>query len=271
MKITKIIFNKWFIINILLAVLLFIAAIFATNKYLLSTTRHGETIEVTDLKGYTLEEVEITLSKQGLRYEILDYSAYTPKYEGETVVKQQPKAGHNVKEGRVIYLTINPDGYSMVDIPNLIGKTQRQASSYLKSSGFKLGRLEFRKDIGKNVVLDLKNKGEILEKDAKLVRHSTIDLVLGSGLTTAKTKLPKLIGLNLNESKTELRELSLNIGNIKYDGKKLDDVRYFIYKQQPAYNEKIIMKYGSRVSLWLTSDSTKLPKLTEEIDSLSVD
>jgi len=270
MNIFKFIFSKWFVVNVVVAVVVLVVGFFATSSLLEKMTLHDETITVPNLKTYSIDEVEETLTSLSLKFKVIDSSAYTTKFPRNSVVRQDPQAGGKVKEGRVIYLTINPNGYRSVQIPYLIGKTSRQAVSYLKSVGFRVGKFEYRPDIGKNVVLDVKYRGDILDSLATLPQQSVIDLVLGAGKSNKKTSLPYLIGSDIEDAKSKLREMSLNVGNIQYDNEINDTIEYFIYRQYPKHNDNAKLKMGSIVDLWLTSDSLKLPKIQLESDSISV-
>ena len=67
-------------------------------------------------------------------------------------------------------------------IQDLNGRTQRQATTHLRSIGFKVGTdVTYVPDIGKNVVRGLKYKGQKIEAGTKLPKQSTINLILGDG------------------------------------------------------------------------------------------
>jgi len=268
MNFFKYIFSKWFVVNVLLALIIVAVGIFAVRSWLEETTLHGETIVVPDIKTYSLDEVEDVLGGLSLNYKVIDSSQYTPKFPKHSVIKQDPREGSEVKKGRVIYLTVNAGGYPSMRVPYLIGKSNRQAVSYLEAIGFKVGKFEYKEDIAKNVVLDLKYNGEIIDTLTRLPKQSVIDLVLGTGLDGDKTKLPNFIGDDLDKAKSKLIEFSLNLRNVEYDGDKQDDVDYFVYRQEPKFVKDTTLVIGSNVDLWLTSDTLKLPKkqIEEELE-----
>ena len=268
MSFLKFLLSKWFVVNILLAIVVVVVVVFATLGLLESTTLHGKTIKVPSLKTYTIDEVEEELSKLSLNFKVIGSSAYTPQFPRNSVVKQDPVSGSDVKRGRVIYLTTNSGGYSSVKIPYLIGRTNRQAVSYLEAIGFKVGKFEYRPDIGKNVVLDLKYKGEIIDTLMSFPKQSVIDLVLGMGNASNKTSLPYLINLELDKVKNKLVEVSLNIGKVSYDEDKVEGETYFVYRQYPEYKIERQLSMGTSVSIWLTRDTLKIPKriIKEELE-----
>jgi hypothetical protein len=81
MKIIRFIFSKVFLKNLLIALVFVAVVIFGANIYLSSYTDHGETVEVPDLRGMTLEDVESTLSSSTLTFEVID-SVYNEGQRG---------------------------------------------------------------------------------------------------------------------------------------------------------------------------------------------
>ena len=78
-------------------------------------------------------------------------------------------------------MTLNPSKYRDITIPDLNGRTKRQAMSQLQSIGFNIGEFTTVRDIGKDVVRGLKFKGKDLKPGEKLPKNSVIDLVVGDG------------------------------------------------------------------------------------------
>ncbi len=151
------------------------------QRWLNYTTNHDQKIEVPDLNRSSLAEVQVTLRGLNLGYIIQDSSRYNPNYPAKSVMEQLPEAGDFVKEKRKIYLVINPSKYRDIMIPDLNGRTKRQAMTQLQSIGFNIGEFYFVHDIGKDVVRGLRYNGQKLNPGVKLPKNSTIDLVLGDG------------------------------------------------------------------------------------------
>ena len=67
-------------------------------------------------------------------------------------------------------------------MPDLNGRTKRQASSELRARGLNVSvNFTFVDDIGKDVVRGLRYKGKIVKEGDKLPLNSIVDLVLGNG------------------------------------------------------------------------------------------
>ena len=109
------------------------------------------------------------------------FRSFDPKREPLSVISHLPSPGSEVKENRKIYFTINPSGFKKTTVPNLIQITKRNAESIIKSSGFEIGDYTYRDNIGKDMVLEIRFKGNKIEPGILLPRTSKIDLVLGNG------------------------------------------------------------------------------------------
>lgn len=181
MSLIKFLTSKVFLKQIVLAVVAIIVLVFFALRYLKYSTNHGDFVEVPELKGKTLEVVQIEIDDNDLRMVVQDSANYNPNYPKYSVIDQQPEAGSLVKENRKIYLTINPSGYRKVAVPFIIRRTLRQAKPTLEALGFRVGTITYVNDIGKDEVLAIKYKGKTIKEGTMLEKTSKIDLVLGNG------------------------------------------------------------------------------------------
>jgi beta-lactam-binding protein with PASTA domain len=173
--------SKYFFINIAIAGLSLFLFIFLLQWWLGFTTNHDQKIEVPDLNRMSLADVQAKLKEVNLDFIVIDSASFNPNYPRKSVIEQSPEAGDFVKEKRKIYLTLNPSKYRDITIPDLNGRTKRQAMSQLQSIGFNIGEFTTVRDIGKDVVRGLKFKGKDLKPGEKLPKKSVIDLVVGDG------------------------------------------------------------------------------------------
>ncbi|MCB0458072.1 MAG: PASTA domain-containing protein [Flavobacteriaceae bacterium] len=181
MSFFKFLFTKTFLKQLAYAVLALFGVSLLILWWLRFSTNHGQKIEVPNLAKMSLEEAEEALDDLDLTYEIMDTTNYNPDFPYKTIIEQIPKAGKFVKEDRKIYLSINRSGYPMIEIPAVVGKTIRQAEPTLKAVGFEIGKINYRKYIAKDEVLELRFEGKKIEPGDKLRKTSVIDLVLGDG------------------------------------------------------------------------------------------
>lgn len=178
MNFFRFIFTKTFLIQLLIAIGVFIALGFAILWWLSFTTNHDQKIEVPDLSTMTLDIVEKKLTEMDLRYEILDSAHYNPDFPKYSVIEQIPKPGKFVKENRKLYLTLNPSGFRKVEVPEVLGKTRRQVEPTLLGMGFEIGKVSYRPHISDNV-LEMRFNGEKLEPGMSIPKTSVIDLIVG--------------------------------------------------------------------------------------------
>ena len=152
MSLIKFLTSKIFLKQIGIAIGAGIVIILLMLFWLKSYTHHGDFETVPELKGKSLEVVEIELSDNKLKMVVQDSANYNPNYPPYSVIEQQPEAGSQVKENRKIYLTINPSGYRKIGVPNIIRRTYRQAKPTLEALGFEIGKITYQDDIGKDEV-----------------------------------------------------------------------------------------------------------------------
>lgn len=181
MSLIKFLTSKTFLKQIILAIVGLVIFCFILLKWLNVTTNHGEFETVPDLKGKSIGVANLELHENNLKLEILDSSNFNPDYPKFSVIEQDPLAGAKVKDGRKIYVTLNPSGFRKVKIPNLKEKTFRQAKPTLEALGFSIGTITFTDYLGENEVVKLMFDGKEIKEGDELPKTSKIDLVLGNG------------------------------------------------------------------------------------------
>jgi beta-lactam-binding protein with PASTA domain len=211
----------------------------------------------------TIQKANELAEDMNLRLEITD-SVYIISRDPGTIIDQNPTSGTFVKANRRVFITSNAVNPILVEMPNLVGLTLRQAKSTLNLQGFKLGYLLFVPDIAVNNVLEQHYKGDEIEVGKEIPKGSEINLVLGKGLYNEKTVLPRAIGLTLAEARNLLQDASLNIGRFTFDETIIDNVDSLqarVYSQYPNYNweTETYINFGSRVDLWLTQNESRIP------------
>lgn len=182
MSIFQFLKSKSFIKQISIAIIGLVVLFFILKFWLNITTNHDQKIQVPDLHKMTISEAETKLKELNLDFKVIDSASYNIDYPKKSVIEQSPEGGDFVKEKRKIYLTLNPSKYRDVTIPDLNGRTKRQAESELTAIGFIVDtKYIYVRDIGKNVVRGLRHNGKIVNANDKLPKNSIILLVLGDG------------------------------------------------------------------------------------------
>lgn len=187
MNFIKFLINKIFFKQLAIALGVIVVLIFLILQWLKISTNHGDFKTVPDLSKLSFEEAKAKLEENDLTYKLQDTSNYNPKYPAFSVIEQSPIAGEKVKEGRKIYLKINPSEYRKISVPYIIQITKRTAESTLKAVGFDVEKVTYKDNIGKDMVLGLKYKGETIKPGALLPKTSKIELILGNGKRPGST------------------------------------------------------------------------------------
>lgn len=158
------------------AVILCTILIFWLDSY----TRHGTATIVPSVRYLTVAEASDILSRKGFRCEVID-SLFNDRVAPGVVVEQTPDAESRVKEGRIIYLTINAFSPKKVTMPSLIDGSARQAQAILRALGFDNVRIEYEPSPYKDLVLDVLCNGRQVESGEKIPMTSHITLIVGMG------------------------------------------------------------------------------------------
>jgi eukaryotic-like serine/threonine-protein kinase len=246
------------LLHLLLAGTAFVlVAVFYFYVYLPSSTNHGETITVPNVEGMTIEEVQETLEKRQLRFEVSD-STYSEKFGPQTAIKQYPHAGAKVKEGRKIFISINRSSPPTVPVPNLIDGSVVNAEAVLRSNQLKRGKIELVPGPF-NVVKEMKYKGRIIQAATRVPKGSVIDLVVMEG-NNDPYPTPDLLNLPFDEAKVLIFGSNLTM-NVNLVGDTLQN-KPVVLKQKPAAGENITA--GDAVEIWIGPAGSSVPD--EETD-----
>lgn len=181
MSIQKFLTSKTFFIQLAIAFGIIVVLGFALLKFLNIKTNHGEEIPVPDLSKMQVVIADEKLKELGLELLLLDTVDFRKEMPPYSIVEQNPKFGTTVKDGRKIYVKINSGGYTDIILPDFKEKTYRQISANLKSMGLKEGRITYKKNMAKDVVLSLTQNGRILKEGDKVKKNSVVDFILGDG------------------------------------------------------------------------------------------
>ena len=182
MIILRFIFSFEFLKQLIKAAIFFTLITVLSLKVLNIVTYHNQHQVVPDVLGLELNKAIKILDENSLRYEVIDSAKFNSKLPPFAIIELIPGPGNQVKKDRKIYLTLNPSGYRKISVPNIIQITFRNAESMLKAVGFEIGKISFRNNIGKNMVLEIRYRGKKIAPGSVFPKTTKIDLVLGNGV-----------------------------------------------------------------------------------------
>ena len=261
MDFLRFLLTKKFLRHLLLAVLISLILLLGTLVWLKIYTHHGQAIAVPNLRGLTLDEVEEVIGARRLRFEVVD-SVYSDQVPRGTVVKQHPEPNSKVKVRRNIFLTTNAVTSEQVTMPQLLDLSIRQATLALENAGLTLGEITYQPDYAVNSVLQQNYQDSVIDAGTLINKGSSIDLVLGMGLSDEVTQVPEVTGLNLEEAKKKIARQFLNLGAVTWDETVVseeDTAEAQVWRQYPEADGGNRINKGMEMDIWLTRDSTLLP------------
>ncbi len=132
-------------------------------------------VTVPDLEGLSLEEAERALQDEGLDF-VIEGEAHSDTVPEDHVVSQNPLAGRSVRQERAIELVISL-GPDKVEVPDLVGRTEREARLILQD-------LDLEVDLSEEHSDDVE-AGYIIRQDPgtgfELTRDETVRVVVSKG------------------------------------------------------------------------------------------
>ena len=223
------------------AIVLSLLAIFLFFQTLDLLTRHGAYLRVPDVKGKKLSEASSELERAGFEVLVQD-SLYYDTVAPLTILKQFPDPDATVKVNRTIYLTVNRLTAPIINMPNLLGMSFRNAELELRNRGLKLGDTSYVPDIAKNAVKDQLAGGNSIKAGTPVAMGVRISLVLGAGIGNEDMPVPDLFGLSYGEAIALLEANGVTLGVVLPDADLSDTASGFVYWQNPQrFNEEKVL------------------------------
>lgn len=254
--------SKIFLKNIFVIIIMIIAVLWGSFTWLNKFTNHGESLKVPNFTGMRINEVHEIKNTEQLHFEIID-SVYNQRGIKGVIIDQTPPAGFRVKENRTIFLTINAWTQEKIAAPNVIGISAVQAKADLESNGLRLGKMLFMPSDYQKLVLEQRFNGRELAPGSKIPKNSQIDLIVGLGLDEkeAKSKIPNLMGLTLEQARNKALTSFLNIGEITYDNTVEnfgDSTKAKVFEQSPLHISNKDFEFGTSINVSLTTNENKV-------------
>ncbi len=228
--------------------ILLLLAVFALDRWIMPNYVNNPETKVPNLIGLQQQDAIAILEKQDLEPVIKD-TTYTNKYPRGSIMFQQPKPGKIVKIGRKIYLFVS-GGEPVIAVPNLIGKSLRDAKFSLERIGLALGKIDsFASNNPKNMIFD-----QQFAEGTPLKVGDSVGVSLSLGKYGGEIVVPNLIGKSLAEAQKILLENSLEIGKINYQ-RSLSLLPNTILDQYPSSGSRL--NPGDKVDLFVTKVNSR--------------
>lgn len=258
--------SRAFLRSLLIAISIILVFLVFTFSCIKVYTQHGKSYAVENYIDLHLNVAAKKIEDRKFRYVVYD-SLYVPEKEPGIVIEQLPQPGALVKKNRRVFLTINASGPEKIAIPDFRELSLNEGRARLASTGLVLGRLLYRYDLSKNIILEQRVDGKTIEPGDSILKGSSVDFVIGRGLSTEKAKVPDLIGLTVDQAKQRVENNMFSLGAIVPDDTVVeteeeiaDSLKPKIFRQSPVSSPEVLVALGSTISIWITTNPEKLPQ-----------
>jgi beta-lactam-binding protein with PASTA domain len=260
----KSLFNWKVLLNLVVAIGVFVGLVWLTFRWLEYHTNHGQEIPVPNVINKSVYDAVKILEDTGLEYEV-DSAEYNPKYKPFQVLKMHPISSSRVKPGSLVRIVVNPRTWAPITVPDVINRYSGLAFQRLDQVGLKIGDTIYEPSIQKDALLRVLYKGNAVNPGARLPRFSVIDVVLGSG-PMRNISIPSVVGLSVKEAKAVIAKSMFEVGLVEYeDGSK--DESDIIYYQDPASGD--VRDQGMQIDLWASKRTpAELRAKVEQLNSI---
>jgi eukaryotic-like serine/threonine-protein kinase len=181
-------------------------------------------------------------------YEPTEYERrFDDKVAEGVVIRQTPEAGEETKPGRMVYLVVS-GGKEMAVVPDLMGKSLRDAKMQLLKSNLSVGEIS-------SSYSEVAPNGTIFQQapspGSKINTATKVNVVISQGPLYGRVPVPSLKGLTLSETIAQLNNNKLTLGQVSWETR-ADGTPGTIIEQYPAAGDLIIE--GSTVDVFVIRD-----------------
>lgn len=260
----KSLFNWKVLLNLVVAIGVFVGLVWLTFRWLEYHTNHGQEIPVPNVVNKSVHDAIKILDDTGLEYEV-DSANYDPKFRPFQVLQIYPAPGSRVKDGRTVRLKVNPRTWAQIAVPDVINKYSGLAFQRLDQVGLKIGDTIYEPSIQKDALLRILYKGNAVNPGTRLPRFSVIDVVVGTG-PMRNISIPNVVGLSVKEARAVITKSMFEVGLVEHEdgGKDESDI---IYYQDPASGD--VRDQGMQIDLWASKRTpAELRAKVEQLNSI---
>jgi eukaryotic-like serine/threonine-protein kinase len=235
-------------IYILLA--LFLVLFIALNDFILPWyVDGGGTLSVPGVVGIKFEDAMKKLDSLGFEPRKGDVRL-DREHPAGVVIIQNPITGAVVKKGRRVYLTVS-GGEVLITVPDLKGRTLRDARFMLERDGLKLGAIEYQSSdqFPENTVIEQK-----IGSGAKVKRDTYVSVTISQGTVGEKVAVPDVTGKTVSDAVRIFSSSSLKLGKVTYVPAS-DLLPNTVVDQSPRVGEMV--PKGQEIDLFVVQGSEK--------------
>lgn len=173
--------------------------------------KRGSVATVPPVVGMKKDPAMKKLSDAG--YEPVQYEVrFDEKVAEGVIIRQTPEGNEQTKPGRKVYLIIS-GGREMAIVPDLRGKSLRDAKMLLLKSNMSIGNVSYQySDAAPNgtVFTQTPNPGD------RATTSTQVTLTVSEGPLMGRVPVPNLSKLTISQANDKLKALKLELGKVTY-------------------------------------------------------
>lgn len=174
-------------------------------------TRHGDEVEMPNITTMRFEEAMRPIQDAGFVL-VKDEERYSKEYPSGYVIEQNPPPHSRVKPGRRVYVVVSR-GEKRVLVPNLTGRSPRDAELLLRNQRLELGAVD--QDFSNTYL-----PGEVMRQSvpagAEVTANTRVNITISSGNEPLQFIVPALVGRTFKSAMERIKEAGLRVGNLNY-------------------------------------------------------
>ena len=187
----------------LILILLFVLSLGGTILFMNLTK--PKDVQVPNLVGKTIEEVQNTLKGTKLTYEIKE-EKYDVTIDKGLVISQEPeyKSNYRIKENQKMLIVVSL-GQKLTNVPKVTGMTEDEARKALEESELEVVVVEeFDKKVEKGIVIK-----QDVDPETEVGAGSTVTITVSKGIE--ESTVPNVIGKPKADAIKEIEDAGLNL------------------------------------------------------------
>ena len=182
-------------------------------------TKHGEAVEVPNVTTMRLEDAKARLEQQDFEV-VSGEERYNAQYPSGYVLEQTPRPAAMVKSGRRVYLVVSR-GERRVEVPRLIGISERNAELSLSDSGLVLGEINYEYSQtdpdGNSIYPENSIMAQSPQEGVQVSQGRRVNITVSAGRVPNEFVVPSVDGRPFDEAAKMIRKAGLAVGSLRYE------------------------------------------------------
>lgn len=252
-------FLKYGVLILSLVVVVGIISVLVVNSLMDRVVHSREEVIVPDVTGMPLQKALSELSDYNLSL-MKVAEKYNSEVPNGSIISQSPRPGFMVKEGKPIEAVISTGG-KMVFVPDLEGKSLRQAEMLLRQSGLSIGEQTrtYSDSVQEDYIVSQNPRPEEVVKE-----KSYVDIVVSRGPAEEREvkEMPDLTGEHIQDAEEIIGDLGLKIDEINTEINN-DKLEGTVIDQRPEQGYTI--EESTEVVITISKEETEERVVRDEV------